>query len=185
MQRSIRYAMVGLFYLVATGFQNQAAAQLSLSIDQLTPSITAGNTLDFTGVITNQTGGPLASTDMFFSFFNFDPATLNPEQVLGTTNFSLPNNTFSTDTLLFSVAVAPGASTATEPLAVTLEDVNGDVSNEVDLSINVKSTTSTSVPEPPPLSLFVAGLLVVSIAHARRRKSMKRDIRTSALAIQA
>jgi hypothetical protein len=182
MQRSIRYATVSLFYLFATGFQNPAAAQLSLSIDELTPSISAGNTLDFTGVITNQTGGPIASTDLFLNFYNFDPSALNPEQVLGLTNFSLPNNTFSTDTLLFSVAVGPGAPSSTEPLAVTLEDVNGDVSSEVDLSINVKATTPTSVPEPGPLSLFFAGLLALAIAHARRRKYVKRDLPTTTFA---
>jgi len=171
MQRSIRYVVVSLFCLVVAAFQRPAAAQLSLTVDQLAPSITAGDTFDFTGVITNQTGGPLASTDLFFNFYNFDPSTLDPEQVLGTTNFSLPNNTFSTDTLLFTVTVAPGSVAATQPLALTLEDVNGDVSNEADLSIDVKSATTTNVTEPGPLVLLTAGLLIMLIAHARRRQA--------------
>lgn len=150
-----------LLILIACAFGGRAAhAQLTLLVDQLNPSAAAGDTLNFTGVITNQTGLSLSSTDFFFNFFNYDPDSLTPQQVLGTTPFTLPNNTFSANTALFSIVVSPGVLTSSQSLGVTLEDVNGDISNEVNISANVTAKV-VPVSEPGPLLLLAGGLIAI------------------------
>jgi hypothetical protein len=131
--------------LVGSPF-SRAVAQLNFSVDQLSSSGAPGSVLDFTGVITNQTGASLTSTDLFLNFFNFEPSGLTPIQILGSTDFTLPNNTFSTTTDHFSVAISPGTFAGLQPLSVQIGDANGNLSNEVDLSIKVTGS-SMQAPE--------------------------------------
>lgn len=169
-----RYSTILL--LACCLFGGAAQAQLTLSVDQLSPAALPGGTLDFSGVITNQTGSALSSTDFFFNFFNYDPSDLTPVQILGMTDFTLPNNTFSADTALFSLAVSPGIAAGPQPLGVTLEDVNGDISNEVDINAGVGNVAPA--PEIDPSSAGTALTLLLGLMAVLGRRRTQRRFRT-------
>lgn len=138
------------------------AVPVSFTVDPVTSTILAGSELTFTGVITNQSGQSLSSSDFFLNFFNYDPAGLNTVQILGATSFTLPNNTFSAHTALFSVQFSPALSSGMQFLSLTLGDFSGNLSDQVDLALNVGAAPVVSVPEPSSLLLLAAGLLAVA-----------------------
>lgn len=139
---------------------------LSLSVTLPSQSAAAGNSLSFTGVITNRTGQTLESTDLFLSFFAYDFDALTPNQLLGSVAFTLPDHTFSADTALFSVDVAPATVAGIYVLQVLLQDINGNLSNATDVTVQV---TASAVPEPSSFTLLALGVLAFLGIGRRKR----------------
>lgn len=154
--------------LVAASICPQYSIADILTITVTSPNVTgmAGQTVDFTGVITNRTGVALTSTDLFLDFIGYDYAVLNPNQILGSSPFTLPNLTFSPKVDLFSVDIDPAALDGIYTLEVFLQDIQGDLSATKDIVIQVNSGVNR-VPEPTTLPLvLLAGALVWAL---RRR----------------
>jgi hypothetical protein len=146
-----------------------ASGPLALSIDQPDRMVPAGSTVVFTGTITNNTGVGLdAAVDLFLNFNNFDPAVLSFIQVLGVPDFFLSNGSTSPDVELFDALVDPSATVAGSPYLadVTTSDTNGDVSNDVTISIS-------AAPEPGSVALLFAALAIM-IGFVKGGARMKR-----------
>ena len=159
--------MFGMLSLITFPFRSRADS-LDLALSSLVATGQPGGTVDFSGVITNTTGSDLSSTDLFLNFSGFDPTSLDVNQILGSTIFTLPNFTFSPTVDLFSVAIGNGAPAGTYPLQVQLEDVNNDVSKLETVDVNVMSRT---VPEPSSALLLLSGLLTFLCLAGLRRFS--------------
>jgi len=142
-----------------------AAPILTMAVTKPFASAAGGDTLTFTGVITNRTGLSLEATDLFLSFSGFDVDVITPTQVLGITPFTLPNNTFSPDVELFTIDVAPDAAVASYGFQVLMQDLYGNFSEVTDINIDV--TGAVPVPEPPIVVLFIFAL---SALVTRRRR---------------
>lgn len=84
---------------------------------------------------------------MFLNFNAFDPVALTPFQVLGSVDFSLPNNTFSQHVDLFYVEMAQNVSPGQYFLDVVLEDFNGNLSDPITITYNVGVTSQVSAPQ--------------------------------------
>jgi len=150
------------------------ADSITLNLTSLSMSTVPGGSVTFDGSISNNTGFSLSSADLFLNFFNFDPGSINPTQLLGSVDFTIDNGATSGVVDLFSVMVADGVPLgSTFPMDLTLEDINDDTS----ASITVETTTGheTVVPEPGTLSLCLMGatLLTRSIARTRQRRRSK------------
>jgi hypothetical protein len=142
-----------------------SAEPLLLAIDQTSISASPGEILTFPGVITNRTGVTLTSTDLFLNFAGYDPTSLTPNQLLGNIPFTVPNFTSSAHVDLFDVEVSPSAS-GVEPLQVVLEDINTNLSDPVQITIDVTSAVPMSEPMGIPL-LLVALLFFAILAKWR------------------
>lgn len=154
-----------------------ASAGLILDISPNSLPANAGDLLTFSGRITNTTGVTLNATDMFLNFGGFDPVALtNITQLLGTPDFTLPNNTFSQIVPLFSIDVGLGASAGIYPLAVSLQDINDNISNTVDVTVDVGG--ASAVPEPASLLLVGIGSLIL-VASNRRKDRRSSQVKSS------
>lgn len=143
------------------------ATPLEWSITNPTESAAPGDTVTFTGVITNRTGQALESTDLFLDFLTFDFNVLTPNQELGIVPFTLPDFTFSADVALFNVYVNPLAATSISGLQVLLQDVNGNLTDTINVTIAINGVTN-DVPEPSIAALFTLGCIVFLVAFHRR-----------------
>jgi hypothetical protein len=159
--------LISLFVLLINlATPTLARADLLLSIDPSSLFGSAGATVVFMGTITNTTGVTLNATDIFLNFSGFDPNVTTPEQILGTPDFVLPNNSFSAVVDLFSVLIAPTALPGVYPLTVALQDINGNFSNNI--SVNVNLNGSVPVPEPSSILLIVFGMAGVYMNYKAR-----------------
>lgn len=143
------------------------ATPLEWSITNPTVSAARGDTVTFTGVITNRTGQVLESTDLFLDFLAYDFNVLSPNQVLGTVPFTLPDFTFSTDVALFSVDVNLLASAEISEFQVLLQDINGNLTDVINIAIAVNGVTN-NVLEPSTMALFILGFIMLLVAYNRR-----------------
>jgi hypothetical protein len=108
MKGTMRFLQAIFFVLTVLAWGSSSSAiPLTLTVGQLSQSAVAGDTITFSGVITNRTGTILESKDLFVNFSGFDRGIVTPFQVLGATDFTLPNNTFSPSTELFRVMSSP------------------------------------------------------------------------------
>lgn len=143
------------------------ATPLEWSITNPTESAAPGDTVTFTGVITNRTGQALESTDLFLDFLTFDFNVLTPNQELDIVPFIIPDFTFSADVALFNVYVNPLAATSISGLQVLLQDVNGNLTDTINVTIAINGVTN-DVPEPTIAALFILGCIVFLVVFHRR-----------------
>lgn len=170
MHRLTLRSLLARLVIAAAGllpFGISAAPLLTLDVTNPTRAASAGDSLLFSGVITNRTGVALQSTDLFLSFVGYDPDVLLPDQVLGSVLFNLPNLTFSSSVGLFSLGINALASTGTYGFQVQLQDVAGNLSDVTSITVNVRGL-GTGVPEPSSLALvMVAGFAAAGLRHRK------------------
>ncbi|MBZ5728262.1 MAG: PEP-CTERM sorting domain-containing protein [Acidobacteriia bacterium] len=124
-----------------------------------------GNTVTFTGTITNTTGVTLNATDMFLNFSGFDPTSLTDfTQLLGTPDFVLLDHHISPIVDLFSVTVGPSTQVGDYSFGVSVLDINNNSSDMLTATVQVGG--SATVPEPSSGLLF-ATVTVGVILFAR------------------
>jgi hypothetical protein len=130
-----------------------------LNVNIVDPSQTAlpGQVVLFTGTVTNDTGSDLTATDLFFDFFAYDPS-LTPNQLLGVTDFSLPNITTTSTIDLFNIDLSSAIGPGSFPVYFVLQDVNGDQSATGEVTV----VTGIATPEPSAISLLATGLAILS-----------------------
>lgn len=149
----------------------QAAPALGLTLVSGSLTASPGETVTFAGRITNTTGVSLNATDMFLNFSGFDPNVLtNITQLLGTPDFTIPNNTFSQDIALFAVTIAPDAQAGTYTLMVSLQDINNFSSKTVTATISmviadlIPPVTAVTLSPQPNAAGWNNANVVVSLA---------------------
>jgi len=169
-KRIIRALTMVTFFVLVLLTPNAASADpLTLTINPTSLVGTPGGTVTFMGSITNTTGVTLNATDLFLNFSGFDPDLINPLQILGTPDFTLPNNTFSPMVSLFSVTLAPTTPAGTYTFDVFLQDINNNLSNFVTVSVNVDA----AIPEPATILLLITGLAGAKISRHKRRNNLR------------
>lgn len=141
------------------------AAPIGLSISNPNQTGSAGDTITFQGTITNNSGSDLDSTDFFLDFFGYDPINVSLNQILGSTDFDIPDGTTSPIEDLFSFSLSPTAGPGVYPSQVVLEDDLGDVSDTYTVTVTIS-------PEPGSLALLLAGMLGALLWFGRRRLSL-------------
>jgi len=164
--------VLGFILLTATPAR---ADGIAFQLVASTLTATSNGTATFTGTITNGSGADLNATDFFFNFFNYDPTSITPNQLLGTsTDFSVGNGTTTSILDLFNVQLGTALSGSTFPIAVQLQDANGDLSaiETLDIVVSGGSTGGgggggTPIPEPASLLLLGSGLALVAAWRKR------------------
>lgn len=166
-----------MFGLLASGTR---AATITLDIDPLGSSVSAGGTATFSGRITNRSGVALDATDLFLGFAGFDVDVLIPTQVLGAVPFTLLDFRFIDGIDLFRLDVDATAATGSYTLDVFLSDVQGNVSDTVSLSLDVVGNSGQPVPEPGTAS--VVALSLAALAACRRTNGRRRGAQVASQA---
>lgn len=170
-KRIIRALSLVTFFVLALLTPSAANAEpLTLTINPISLTGTPGSTVTFMGSITNTTGVTLNATDLFLNFSGFDPDVINPIQILGIPDFTLPNNTFSPTVSLFSITLSPTTPAGTYTFDVFLQDINNNLSNFVTVSVNVGAA---EIPEPTTILLLITGLAGAKIARHKRRNNLR------------
>lgn len=160
----IQLAILGFAGVFFT--QGARAEPLTLSVLEPSRLATPGDTLIFSGTITNNTGLDLLATDLFLNFSGFDFNVVDLVQLLGTTDFALNNGDTSAVVDLFSFGLGAGALPGQTYVAdVFLLDSNDNFSNIV--TVDVTAAEVTPVPEPSD-SLLLCFTALVLLAAIRR-----------------
>jgi hypothetical protein len=126
------------------GLFAQGARTEPLTLNVLEPSRVAnpGDTLIFSGTITNSTALDLQATDLFLNFSGFDFNVVDVVQLLGTTDFTLNNGDTTEVVDLFSFALGAAALPGQTYVAdVFLLDVNDNFSNIVTVNVTAAEVT--------------------------------------------
>ena len=169
MKTSLEYSFsVRLLTILALAFSISPFAlgdPISFHITNPAQTIASGGTVIFEGTVTNDSGGDLFASDLFFNLFNFNPV-LTPNQLLGIPDFAIPSNTTSAVVDLFSVMA--GSISKSVPLSIdlNLEDINSDLSSTQTVFLN---TSVGTVPEPMSLFLMFTGLALLIVCHRQWR----------------
>jgi hypothetical protein len=171
MQWVVRALCFGVTSAFLLGLAGKAAADsISFQLTSTQLTTTSGGTVTFDGTVTNNSGGNLNATDLFFNFFAFDPVSVTPIQDLGfPTNFLIPTGTTSAVVALFNVSLGTVAPGSVFPIQVQLEDVNFDLSTTQTATVSVPGVTTT--PEPTTFLLLGTGLAVMFTARPKRKNS--------------
>jgi len=139
------------------------ADSISFTIIDPSQAVTAGQTVQFAGTITNGTSIDLTASDFFLNFSDYDPAALSFAQLLGLDNFPIPSGTTTSLALLFSATLAPGTPRGSYSAIVTLQDVNDHLSVPVTINLRV-----AAVPEPETVTYMILGLISIFAVVAQR-----------------
>jgi len=161
LKRSVTLALAALL-MGATA----KAAPLTFSIIQPERIVQPNSVEVFRGAVTNGTGADLSTSSLFFDFFNiFDPAQLSFTQLLGTPDLPLLDGSTSGTMDFFSVDI--GSITIADPpyfADVTLQSVNGDISDTAAIQISAVPELSITMLMWPAL-----GVLYMAIWRRSRR----------------
>jgi hypothetical protein len=156
------------------------AASIDLSILNPNRLGSPGDVVTFTGTITNDTEDPLNSTDLFLNFSAFDPVTVTLDQLLGVTNFVIPDGSTSPVVNLFTFTLSNTAGPGTYPAQVVLQTIVGDTSGPQTVSVTVGA-----VPEPGSFALVaITGLAALLVWMRRRSRPLLPVILISGVASQ-
>lgn len=139
-----------------------AAALLTLAPTDLAATGTAGQTIAFRGAITNRTTVDLSSTDLILNIDDFDPLLLEPTALLGITPFVVSSYSMVDGVALFSVTLAVDAMTGLQTFRVMLQDIYGNFSDPVAMTIDI-----VAVPEPSAWMMLCCGALVLALLSRR------------------
>jgi hypothetical protein len=124
-----------------------------------------GDTVIFSGTVTNNTGASLNATDLFFNFSGFDPAVVGLTQLLGFTDFTLGDGTTTAPVDLFSFMLGANALSNQTYVADTfLQTIDGDMSNVVTVSV-------TEVPEPATWLVSLLTLMLLIALSSREERT--------------
>lgn len=148
---------LGLFCIGA-----QSAPLLTLTPSELAATGLPGQMIEFRGSITNRTTVDLSSTDLILNVYDFDPLLLEPTSHLGTIPFVVGTYSVVDDVALFSINVALAAATGLQSFQVTLQDVYGNFSDPVAMTIEV-----LAVPELSAWMMLFCGALVLGLFSRR------------------
>jgi hypothetical protein len=159
-------ALAAVLVLAATPAATHAQS-LDLELIPSTAHAGAGDTVTFSGRITNTTGAALLLSEMFLNFIGYDPDVMEFIQVLGDPDSMLPNNTFSAIIPLFRVFIGVTAQAGQYAFGVSLQDINNFTSGTVEASVTVDAVST--VPEPAALVLFATGAGTLLLRRRRRR----------------
>lgn len=135
---------------------------------QLSPTLTdafAGQTLDYTAMVTNLTNGSIVLNADALVLDN----GLNATRIGGIVNdvpLSIPAN--QTDTLdAFELQISPSTPPGDYLNDYTVYDINNNTSNTIPFTVDIV----TGVPEPGSIGLLVAtGLSLPALAYRRRSR---------------
>ncbi len=157
-------------YLVVAAATNvvamSSASALSISFDQSTLSTVAGSSVDFSGVIQNNTVYQLSTpTDLFLNFSSYDPTVLSPTDLLPLSSASLSPGSTSAALALVGVDIAPATAHGLYELQVSMQDVFGGDDTD---STGIYTLFISVVPEPDSGLLMLLGLVAVAGALQRR-----------------
>jgi hypothetical protein len=147
-----------------------ANAQASLLFDVIDPDrvVQAPATETFVGSITNGTGDPLFTTDIFVNFSGYDPFLVTVEQLLGDPDIPLPDGSTTSGLALFRISLdASALPDTTYFVDVQLEDVSSNLSDILTVSLR---NSAAAAPEPNALTLLIAAL--VSLVAGRRYRAL-------------
>lgn len=161
-------AILSLAFLLLAG-RSASAVELLVAPASLSASLTPGRSLVVNGQITNLTGVALSATDIFLSFSGYPHGSVQVTQLLGATDFTLPDGTFASSAL-FELMLLPGA-TPGDVLQIDFlaMDVNGVFSESQRFTLSV-----IPIPEPSAYAMLIAGLALLAVArryHAAPRET--------------
>ena len=145
-----------------------ARADIILDLDPASLTANPGDTVVFTGTVTNTTGVTLNATDLFLNFSGFDPvAIVDITQLLGSPDFVLENFRISPPVDLFGVTFAPSALPGTYSFDVNLLDINNNSSPNVTGTVRVVGAV---IPEPSGWVMVATGLAGMAFFNLARRR---------------
>ncbi len=162
---SLQYLKAKILALIASAMLSLSisAAPLEWSVTNSIELAHPGDTVFFSGSITNKTGSTLESTDFFLDFLAFDSSNLIPNQELGLVPFTLLDLENSGNVTLFNVDINPFALPDTYHLLVMLQDTNGNLTEAIDVAIII-----SEIPEPSAANLLLLGLITLLLISSYR-----------------
>jgi hypothetical protein len=163
---SRRFGLTVLGILLFLSICTQDASALSFTITDPNRTVLPGSTSLFSGTIMNDTGVDLNASDLFLNFSGFDPGVVSLTQVLGDTDFVIPNATTTPQTPLFQATLGTTAMPGVQYLAdVILQDSAGNITAAETVSLQ------TAVPEPSSVAFVVIGFgAMLAGTRIRRRR---------------
>lgn len=140
-----------IFLSAAIGSSSlQASLVLNIAVPDKT-NIALNTPVVFAGTITNNSGASITTSDLFFNFSGFTPGALSLSEAISAIPVTIGDGTTSTTLSLFSATLLSGAqSSLTYRADVILQDLQGDVTSPVTISLS-------GVPEPSTFVLLLLG----------------------------
>lgn len=141
-----------------------AAPILTLELDSALVDVGPGEASTISGTITNRSNTDLFGMDFILNFANYDASVLEPFQLLGQSDITIPSFSFAADLDLFSIILLPEARPGTYFLDVLLQDVYGNFADQVSLRVIVDGA-STPIPEPGSLPLILSCIALLILVR--------------------
>lgn len=135
------------------------ATAAAIDISMTNTVLETSSTAIFNGTVTNGTGVPLATSNIFLNFFAFDfSAIASIDQILGVPDVVIDPSTTSAELPLFSVTLDPSATPGIlYPIEFFAQDVDGNFSDNYAIGVRLADTQPVPVPEPTSLLLVLGG----------------------------
>jgi hypothetical protein len=134
------------------------ADDVSVAIADPSQNATPGQTVDFTGIITNDIED---TADFTFSFSGFDSSNLTPISLLPSP-FAIGAGDATSTIDLFSVTLNSTIGPGTYPVDFMLQGRGSDPPNEIRDADGEVTITVAPAPEPSTMWLMVTGLIILA-----------------------